>query len=345
MKPAMKPGRRADSNRSPRYLRKGPDTRPARVRWTDPLRRAHGRTRRRFGRWRQIQLAAAAVAPAIVGVTTLRKRLDVPPTVALPLASLVPLAAIVATPSRSRVRYVTAGAAYMWLFGVSWEMPADDTGWQRRKLRLDYPIRIDAALGGGVPPGLRLQRALADDDRVTLFDKTVTLVYGSWFLPHVLLGYVLLRHHEYVPRAAGRLAAAYHLTVPFYWLVPTAPPWWAAEHGGRMDAEMQRIARRVVCDVLDRPPPDPGESPGNPWGSMPSDHIASAAITAMALWEIGHLHGAFGWAYVGAAAFAVVYLGEHYVTDVLVGLLLALAVEFGEPHVTPFVRNVAHALE
>ena len=114
------------------------------IRLTDPLRRAHGRTRRRFGPWERIRLAAALVAPVIVGVTSLRKRLGVPPVVALPIASLAPLAVIVATPSRSRVRYAAAGAAYMWLFGVSWEMPADDTGSQRRRLRLDYPLRLDS---------------------------------------------------------------------------------------------------------------------------------------------------------------------------------------------------------
>lgn len=341
----MKPGRRDDANRTPRYRRRGPDRRPPHVRWTDPLRRAHGRSQRHRGLWMAVRIAAAVAAPVIVVVTTLRKRLGVPQSVALPAASLAPLAAIVATPSRSRVRYVAAGAAYMWLFAVSWEMPADDKSSQRRRLQLDYPIRLDALMGAGVPPGLRLQRALSDSKRVTLFDKVVTVIYGSWFLPHALLGYVLLRHHEYVPRAAGRLSATYHLTVPFYWLVPTAPPWWAAEYGGRMGGELQRIARRVVCDVLNRPPPKPGQTPGNPWGSMPSDHIASAAITAMALWEVSVLYGVFGWAYVAGAGFAVVYLGEHYVTDVLVGLAVAAVVELAEPHVTPIVRRVAHALE
>jgi len=341
----MKPGSRADANRPPRYRRRGPDRRPLHVRLTDPLRRAHGRTRRRFGPWARIQLAAALVAPVIVGVTSLRKRLGVPPAVALPIASLAPVAAIIATPSRGRVRYAAAGAAYMWLFGVSWEMPADDTASQRRRLRLEYPLRFDSLIGGGVPPGLRLQRALSDSERVTLFDKAVTVIYGSWFLPHVLLGYVLLRHHEYVPRAAGRLSATYHLTVPFYWIVPTAPPWWASEHGGRMDGDLRRVVRGVVADMLGRPSPAPGKSPGNPWGSMPSDHIASAAITAMALWEVGVLYGIFGWTYVAGAAFAVVYLGEHYVTDVLAGLAIATAVELAEPHVTPIVRRVAHALE
>jgi membrane-associated phospholipid phosphatase len=59
---------------------------------------------------------------------------------------------------------------------------------------------------------------------------------------------------------------------------------------------------------------------------MPSDHFASAAMTAMILSEQGALLGAAGWAYALALAFALVYLGEHYVTDELAGLVLALAV-------------------
>ena len=78
---------------------------------------------------------------------------------------------------------------------------------------------------------------------------------------------------------------------------------------------------------------------------MPSDHISSAAITAMALSEISVGHGAFGWAYVAGAAFAVVYLGEHYLVDVLAGLALAEIVRRAEPLAEPLVRAVAYALE
>jgi membrane-associated phospholipid phosphatase len=78
---------------------------------------------------------------------------------------------------------------------------------------------------------------------------------------------------------------------------------------------------------------------------MPSDHVSSAAITAMALAEIGPVYGAIGWTYVAAAGFAVVYLGEHYLVDVLAGLALAEVVRHGEPHVAPLVRAIAHALE
>jgi membrane-associated phospholipid phosphatase len=42
---------------------------------------------------------------------------------------------------------------------------------------------------------------------------------------------------------------------------------------------------------------------------MPSDHVASAAITAMALSEIDIAYGVLGWSYVLLASFAVIYLG------------------------------------
>ena len=137
----------------------------------------------------------------------------------------------------------------MWLFKITWEMPFDHPERLRERVRIDYPIKIDTILGGGVTPTQRLQRALRTPGEVSLVDIAVTVVYGSWFLPHALLAYLLLRDERYVPRAAGRLSAAYHLTTPFYWAVPTAPPWWASEHGDRMGGEVERIVRAVVCHV------------------------------------------------------------------------------------------------
>jgi membrane-associated phospholipid phosphatase len=246
---------------------------------------------------------------------------------------------------RGRRRYAAVGAAYMYLFKLGWELPYDDPEKLRRRLWIDQPIRFDTVVGLGVPPGLRLQRALRRRGEVTAFDIAITAVYGSWFVPQLLFAYLLARHPQYVPRAGARLAAAYHLTCPFYFFSPEAPPWWASEREGRMDGEIERVARLVVYDVLKRSPPKDGSMPGNPWGSMPSDHISSAAITAMGLSEVGPLYGAIGWTYVAAASFAVVYLGEHYVADVVVGLLIAEAVRRTEPYAAPFVRAVARAVE
>jgi membrane-associated phospholipid phosphatase len=112
-----------------------------------------------------------------------------------------------------------------------------------------------------------------------------------------------------------------------------------------MGAEVERVTRHVIRDVRKRPKLDVDATPGNPWGSMPSDHISSAAITAMALSEVSVLYGAMGWTYVALAGFSVVYLGEHYLVDVIVGLAVAEAVRRGEPLASPLVRRVALNLE
>lgn len=180
---------------------------------------------------------------------------------------------------------------------------------------------------------------------MTLLDKAMVVVYRSWVLPHLILAWIGLRYEQFVPRAALRLAVAYHLTTPFYWLVPTAPPWWASEAEGKMGGEVERVLRHVIRDIRHKPRAEADESPGNPWGSMPSDHIASAAITAMALSEVGGPSRAVGWTYVALASISVVYLGEHYLVDVIVGPALAEAIRLGEPRVAPAVRRLAWSLE
>ena len=233
----------------------------------------------------------------------------------------------------------------MWVFKVTWELPYDDPDRLEARLRVDYPIWADRVLGLGAPPGLRLQRTLRKAGEVTALDRVAAVIYGSWAVPHMVLGWVWLRHPEFVPRAAGRLVAAYHLTTPFYWIVPTAPPWWASQHEGRMEGRVERVLELVVRDLRNQSEEDSGDSPGNPWGSMPSDHIASAAITAMGLSEVNPVYGALGWAYVVLASLSVIYLGEHYAIDVVAGLAVAEAVRLAEPLVNPLVRQVAHNLE
>ncbi|MBW3609602.1 MAG: phosphatase PAP2 family protein [Actinobacteria bacterium] len=297
----------------------------------------------RSGSRAPVAIAAASV-PVAVALIAARKRLGMHPALTLTLGCVPPLGLAIAVP-KGRRRYAAVAAGYLHLFKLGWELPYDEPEKLRRRLWIDEPIRFDTVVGLGVPPGLRLQHALRRRREVTLLDKLVTAVYGSWFLPHILLVYLSARHEEFVPRAGARLAAAYHLTCPFYFFAPEAPPWWASEKEGRMGGEIERVARLVVCDVLKRPPPSEGVVPGNPWGSMPSDHISSAAITAMGLAEVGPVYGAIGWSYVAAAAYAIVYLGEHYVADIIVGLAIAELVRRSEPLAAPFVRAVARAVD
>ena len=55
---------------------------------------------------------------------------------------------------------------------------------------------------------------------------------------------------------------------------------------------------------------------------MPSLHFATSLMAAHLLREAGPLPGAVGWTYAVTLGFALVYLGEHYVVDLLAGAAL-----------------------
>jgi membrane-associated phospholipid phosphatase len=66
---------------------------------------------------------------------------------------------------------------------------------------------------------------------------------------------------------------------------------------------------------------------GNPLAAMPSLHFATSLMAARLLSEVGPLAGALGWAYTGTLGVALVYLGEHYVVDLIAGAALAELVQ------------------
>ena len=83
----------------------------------------------------------------------------------------------------------------------------------------------------------------------------------------------------------------------------------------------------------------------NPWAAMPSLHFATALMAAILLSDSGgRLQGTLGWGYAAALGFSLVYLGEHYVTDLLAGAGLVLLVRQGEPLARPLVNGVNNGL-
>jgi membrane-associated phospholipid phosphatase len=110
-----------------------------------------------------------------------------------------------------------------------------------------------------------------------------------------------------------------------------------------MDGSVQRVAVETRRRLRGQPRQTGHQSRGaNPWASMPSDHFASSVIVAFTLGEIGH--GTVGWVYALSLGFALVYLGEHYVADLIAGLLLAAAVKGAEPVLRPQAARLVQML-
>jgi membrane-associated phospholipid phosphatase len=270
------------------------------------------------------QWAGAAGVTATIAMVQARKKLGL----ARPLSTAVAFAAaplLAAGFERSRLRDGLVWGAQMWSYKNAFEIPHDAEQKHRDRVHVDYPVAVDRRLGGGVAPGQRLQRSLRRRGRLTPLDKAMSFFYWTWEAePHVVMTWLRWRRPDSFAAAAGRLAATFDLTLVGYWAVPTSPPWWSSEKLGRMDGDVRRVMAEVAAWLKGESNPTEGdhEMGANPFAAMPSDHFASAAMTAIILSEQGRLLGAIGWAYALTLGFALVYLGEHYVTDELAGLAL-----------------------
>jgi membrane-associated phospholipid phosphatase len=273
-------------------------------------------------------LAAGAVA-AGVAAPLLRHRLKIPRPLVSALAWQSPYTLTLVAP-RTRLRDAGVYTLQMLAYLAHYEMPNDDPEALMRRLRVDYPIAVDRTIGRGLAPTVRLQRRLgAGEGAVRRHDLWLSWVHWIWFfVPHTTLAYVLWRRPEQFPRAAAKVAATFDLGCVVYWTVPTAPPWWAGKNGN-----MEPV-RRIMVDAgehywgrLWQPLYD--SLAGNPVAAMPSLHFGTSVMSAHVLTDVGRGHGAVGWAYTAALGFALVYLGEHYVVDLLAGLTLAEAVRLG----------------
>ena len=176
-------------------------------------------------------------------------------------------------------------------------------------------------------------------------NRLLTWVHWLWFLePYAALLFILVRHPQLFPRAARQLAAVFDIGCAIYFLAPTAPPWWSSEQG-LAGEEVRRIMVPVGEDTWGPAwPALYGTLGSNPWAAMPSLHFATSAMAAILLAEAGPAAGAVGWGYALTLGFALVYLGEHYVTDLAAGAALVLAVRRGEPLAEPLVLRVNRGL-
>ena len=255
-----------------------------------------------------------------------------------------PIALALARP-RSPLRDAGIYALQMWAYIAHYEMPNDDPERLLSRVHVNYPIRGDRRLGLGAVPTVRLQRALGRPDEVRRHDLALAWIHWSWFIvPHGTSLYILLRHHEHFTRSACLMAAVFDLGLVVYWTMPTAPPWWAGNNGN-----MEPV-RRIMVEAGEhfwgrtwRPLYD--FLGGNPFAAMPSLHFATSVMAARVLSDVGRVPGILGWSYAISLGFALVYLGEHYVVDLVAGLALAESVRRLAPLAERLLLPAARAIQ
>jgi len=280
-------------------------------------------------------------------VPLVRKRLGLPTgaTIAATVAGPFALATIT---KRTKTRDAILFAQQMWAFIMIHELPYDDPEALRRRLYVNYPIRIDRRIGMGTLPNTRLQNALMrPSEEVTRLDQGLTFTHWAWFFePHLTLIFILARDHPGFVRAARQMALCFDLGCAAYAIWPTAPPWWAAQKGYTGDDRVHRRMIEVGEKTWGRAWPKLYDSvDGNPWAAMPSLHFGASVLAAILLTESDRRAGVAGWTYAGTLGLALVYLGEHYVIDLIAGLGLAASVRVLEPLAQPLYGAISRGVQ
>lgn len=191
---------------------------------------------------------------------------------------------------------------------------------------IDADEKLFGWLTGGRIPTIWLQQHLYDRDHVPWWEVVTTLVYISHFLAVPTVAVILwVRSRGLSYRFMRRWIFLSMAGLITYFLYPAAPPWWASDYG-YLPERVVRFSSRGL-DVLGLH--GAGNTlnalqveQSNPVAAMPSLHTAYAMLAvAFFLPMVRRRWWPLLLAYPLAMTFTLVYTGEHYVIDVLVGWL------------------------
>jgi hypothetical protein len=189
-------------------------------------------------------------------------------------------------------------------------------------------IDADRFLFGGTVPTVWLQERLYEVGQLPWYDVASWIVYmthyfavfvvAAWLWRSSRVRFLEFRAMVLVLSIAGFLT---------YALLPAAPPWMANDH--HLIGSVTRIPGSVWTELGIAPAAsiwDKGTSLYNPVAALPSLHAAFPMLILCFFWRSGAWARGLTLGYVLAMAWTLVYGGEHYFFDVLLGWAYAVSV-------------------
>ncbi|MGD0167072.1 MAG: phosphatase PAP2 family protein [Gaiellaceae bacterium] len=189
-------------------------------------------------------------------------------------------------------------------------------------------LRADRWLGAGHVPTVWLQTHLWHGAaHISWYDYALWFVYLTHFFATLLVAALLWAIR---PRRFRRYMAAVvtlaMLGFTTYALFPASPPWMASNRGALPPLQRivaivwQHIPVSAMSPLFER-----GSQYANNVAAMPSLHAAYALLIVVFFWKSARWYWRIPLAiYPLAMGFALVYMAEHYVVDVIAGWIYAL---------------------
>lgn len=202
-----------------------------------------------------------------------------------------------------------------------------------------YPmINFDKEVFGSLPTN-NLQSLLYTDGVVRWYDYLGTGLYMSHFIAPMIFGFIFWNSDKKIfKRYFLALLLLSYAGFATYIIFPAMPPWMAAQKG--IIPEVFKVMDKVFVNL-----PQSIDLPSvykfvgaNLVAAVPSLHAAYPLLTLFFLVKKFKKKGLFILPYVLGIWFSIVYFGEHYVFDIVVGAFYSI-VAFLMLNKTVFIYN------
>ena len=202
---------------------------------------------------------------------------------------------------------------------------ADETAVPIRHTAL---AQADRALFRGTVPTVWLQTRWHTIGQFGPLDYAAVALHWSHFvLPIVTLVGLWLTRHALFRRYYLAFLVLTTLVLIGYFVFPATPPWLAAREGTLLSPlplarPMVEIAAAINRNLFGTIYTTIGGT--NDVAAMPSLHAAYPCLMATVCWQTARRLGVIGLVYYLLMSFALIYLAEHYVVDVLASAVCVL---------------------
>lgn len=178
-------------------------------------------------------------------------------------------------------------------------------------------IQWEMALFGGHLPIVWVQDLLWD----RTISPYLTVLFTGFYYSHFILPLILLtvlwqrRRSLYWPFVGGFVVLMLSAFAT-YIIFPAAPPWWAT-YFGYLQGDLA-VRSYPEAEMMFQGP--------NPVAAMPSLHMASPVFISLFSTLIWKRRALWLWIFPAGVGLATLYLGHHYVIDLLAGSVYALVI-------------------
>lgn len=178
-------------------------------------------------------------------------------------------------------------------------------------------------------PTIELQKLLYNPPALSFIDFMASIFYFLHFALPLSFGFILwVYNRSYFKRfVTGILLLSYAAWVTFL-VYPAAPPWLASNEGYLPKVyKIMDHTLSVFPDKWNLPTIYHQFNP-NPVAAMPSLHAAYPLIVFLFALKFFKLKALLFFPYMLATWFSIVYLGEHYIIDIIAGAIYAIIFYF-----------------